>query len=77
MGSADIWVPGVDAVYNAPNLIVHYIRHHRYRPPECFCAAVLNCPEPDSEEYRERLVRIAPELARCFNASYVPRRRLS
>jgi hypothetical protein len=69
LGSSDIMVPGEDAVYNAPNLILHYIRHHRYQPPECFSAAVLKCPEPDSAEYRERMVRIAPKLAMFFGSS--------
>jgi hypothetical protein len=62
LGSAEIIVPDDEAVYCAPNLILHYIRHHRYRPPECFCAAVLKCPAPDTEEYRERIRRIAPAL---------------
>ena len=70
LGSSDILVPGEDAVYNAPNLILHYIRQHRYQPPECFCAAVLKCPEPDSAEYRERLIQIAPDLAKFFDSSY-------
>jgi hypothetical protein len=55
LGSSEILVPDDDVVYCAPNLILHYIRHHRYRPPECFCAALLKCPAVDSTEYRERL----------------------
>jgi hypothetical protein len=66
LGSAEIFVPGEGAVYCAPNLIVHYIRWHGYRPPECFCEAVLRCPAADSAEYRERIKRIAPELAKFF-----------
>lgn len=62
LGSSEILVPDDDAVYCAPNLILHYIRHHRYRPPECFCAAVLKCPAPDTEEYRQRIRRVAPTL---------------
>jgi hypothetical protein len=62
LGSSEILVPDDEAVYRAPNLILHYIRHHRYRPPECFCAAVLKCPAPDTEEYRERIRRVAPTL---------------
>lgn len=69
LGSSEILVPGEDAVYEAPNLILHYILHHSYRPPECFSAAVLKCPEPDSSEYRERMVRIAPKLAIFFGSS--------
>lgn len=62
LGSADILVPDDKAVYCAPNLILHYIRDHGYLPPECFCAAVLKCPAPDTEEYRERIRRVAPML---------------
>jgi|SRR5271157_3416154 len=62
LGSSDILVPNDEAVYCAPDLILHYIRHHRYRPPECFCAAVLKCLAPDSAEYRERIKRLAPQL---------------
>jgi hypothetical protein len=51
LGSSEIWVPGDKVVYQAPSLILHYIRHHKYQPPKCFCAAVLNCPKPDSAEY--------------------------
>jgi hypothetical protein len=51
LGSSEIWVPGDKVVYRAPSLILHYIRHHKYQPPECFCVAALNCPEPGSAEY--------------------------
>jgi len=69
LGNSDIFIPDDEAVYWAPNLILHYIRHHRYQPPECFCAAVLRCPPPDSPEYRERITRIAPELRGAFEDS--------
>jgi hypothetical protein len=62
LGSSEILVPDDEAVYCAPNLILHYIRHHRYRPPDCFCAAVLKCPAVDSAEYRERIKRVAPQF---------------
>jgi hypothetical protein len=51
LGSSEIWVPGDKVVYRAPSLILHYIHHHKYQPPECFCAAALNCPKPGSAEY--------------------------
>ena len=63
MGSSVIFVPGDDAVYSVPSLILHYIRWHKYLPPECFRAAVLNCPDPGSSEYVAAVQRIAPELA--------------
>jgi hypothetical protein len=66
LGSTEILVPGDDVVYCAPNLILHYIRDHGYRPPECFREAVVKCPAIDSAEYRERIKRIAPEWARLI-----------
>jgi hypothetical protein len=62
LGSTDILVPSEKAVYHAPSLILHYIRHHKYQPPECFCAAVLNCPEPGLAEYFAAIREIAPDI---------------
>ena len=62
LGDTDIYVPGEDVVYVAPSLILHYIQHHQYQPPSCFVEAVLNCPEPLSEEYCAAITRIAPEI---------------
>jgi hypothetical protein len=64
LGSSDILVPGDKAVYCAPSLILHYICHHKYQPPERFCAAVLNCPKPASVEYFAAIKQIAPDCAR-------------
>lgn len=62
LGSTDILVPSENAVYSVPSLILHYIRHHKYQPPECFCTAVLNCPEPGSAEYIAALGKFAPDI---------------
>jgi hypothetical protein len=41
LGSAEIWVRGRNGQwYAAPDIICHYIRDHRYRPPEEFVRAV-------------------------------------
>ncbi|MEF9903736.1 DUF7919 family protein [Streptomyces sp. P9-A2] len=41
LGSAEIRVRGADGtLYAAPNLVIHYITEHQYRPPEEFCRAV-------------------------------------
>jgi len=61
--STEILVPGDTVLYVAPALILHYIHIHNYQPPACFLEAVLNCPEPGSDEYRIAIKRIAPELA--------------
>ncbi|MGX2996276.1 DUF7919 family protein [Streptomyces sp. JNUCC 64] len=42
LGSAEIRVTGADGTaYAAPNLVIHYITDHLYRPPEEFCRAAL------------------------------------
>jgi predicted enzyme related to lactoylglutathione lyase len=41
LGSAELWIPSSGGViYAAPNLIVHYIEDHGYRPPDAFINAV-------------------------------------
>ncbi|MCA8912093.1 MAG: hypothetical protein KDB82_10330 [Planctomycetes bacterium] len=42
LGSAEIWVPADDStVFCAPNLIIHYVKEHRYCPPKQFIDAVM------------------------------------
>ena len=56
LGSAEIRVIGKGGlIYAAPNLIFHYVRDHRYKPPQAFVDAVLAVPGPESEEYRAHL----------------------
>jgi hypothetical protein len=66
LGSSDIIVPTGGTAYWAPSLILHYIQHHKYRPPECFQTAVLECPEPNSPDYFAAIKRVVPEFARRF-----------
>jgi len=67
-GSSDIVVPDRTVVYMAPELILHYIRAHRYLPPSSFLEAVLNCPEPGTEEYHNAIKKIAPNYGlRAFS----------
>jgi hypothetical protein len=41
LGSAEVWVVGDDGNwYCAPNLVLHYVMVHQYRPPEQFVAGV-------------------------------------
>ena len=63
LGATDILVPNDEVVYRAPSLILHYIRRHRYLPPQCFIQAVLNCPAPSSQEYSASIKKIMPEWA--------------
>lgn len=40
-------------VYASPTLIGHYIESHSYLPPQEFIEAVMDGPEPSSEEYSQ------------------------
>lgn len=42
LGSAEVWIrdPTSHVIYASPCLIVHYIQHHAYRPPDEFMRAV-------------------------------------
>ncbi len=51
----NLWIPAQEYVYVAPELILHYIEAHQYRPPDAFVAAVLVCPPQGSEEYMRLL----------------------
>ncbi len=71
MGFKNVWIPagwrvlvgsgGVRVlrplVYVAPELIVHYIEAHGYRPPDEFIQAVLRCPPQDSPAFHKRMSR--------------------
>jgi hypothetical protein len=54
-GRANVFVPGEGLVYVTPELILHYIDAHGYRPPDVFCSAVETCPPIGSEAYFARL----------------------
>jgi len=56
-GSANIWFPTEDAKYVVPELIIHYIEFHCYRPPDEFIRAVMNCPPQKSDEFFRMLSR--------------------
>ena len=57
---SDLLVPDREVLYVAPALIMHYIRHHRYLPPACFLEAVLNCPEPGSQDFLAAVEKVWP-----------------
>ena len=57
---SDILVPGHATLYQAPSLILHYIRGHHYLPPACFLEAALHCPQPGSREYFAAIERLWP-----------------
>lgn len=53
----NIYVPGIDVLYAAPAMIVHYLADHSYSPPLEFSEAVLRCPPPSTDEYYAELRR--------------------
>jgi hypothetical protein len=55
-GKANLFVPGEGCVYVAPELIVHYIDAHRYKPPDEFIRAVMECPPTRTAKYQGRLL---------------------
>jgi hypothetical protein len=50
--SGNFGVPDGGLLFVAPQMIVHYIDVHRYRPPEEFIVAVLKAPMPGTDDYR-------------------------
>ena len=56
IGAHNLFVPAGDRIFVCPELIVHYICSHGYRPPDVFQEAVLRCPDPRGSEYRELFI---------------------
>jgi hypothetical protein len=57
-GYRNLWIPGEGVVYVAPELILHYIEGHHYKPPDEFIIAVLNSPEQSSSAYVDAMQKI-------------------
>jgi hypothetical protein len=55
-------VPYQGFLFVFPELVVHYIEAHSYRPPDVFVTAVMNAPLPGSSEYLAEVVAIFPAL---------------
>jgi hypothetical protein len=51
-GIGNFGVPNGELLFVAPEMVVHYIEQHGYRPPTEFIAAVLWSPLPESDEYQ-------------------------
>jgi hypothetical protein len=51
-GIGNLGVPSGDLLFVAPEMVVHYIEQHGYKPPAEFVAAVFQSPLPDTEEYQ-------------------------
>jgi hypothetical protein len=50
--SGNFGVPSGELLFAVPQMIVHYVEAHRYRPPEEFIVAVLKSPIPGTHDYR-------------------------
>ena len=60
--SGNIAVPASDVLFVAPEMVVHYVEHHKYLPPKDFVDAVFSCPLPGTPEYRDALKAFLPDL---------------
>ena len=47
----NLYVPSGRKIYVAPEMILHYVRIHEYRPPGQFCDALVTCPDMGSDAY--------------------------
>jgi hypothetical protein len=65
LGTAEIRVfSKTDGLYAAPTLIYHYVKVHKYRPPDEFVQALTDGPAPPSEEYFARLAKLNLEWSK-------------
>ena len=56
-GSSNLFVPNGETIFVCPELILHYIDAHWYKPPAIFCEAVMACPPIRSMEYKKILLK--------------------
>ena len=62
-GTGSFGVPAGEKIFDAPQMIAHYVEQHGYAPPAYFIAAVLACPLPGTADY----VRLAAPFKWSFN----------
>lgn len=75
LGTSEIRVfSRAGAIYAAPTLIFHYMRDHSYRPPDEFVRALIDGPQPQSEEYFKRLGELGLEWSPTSAPAELPRR---
>jgi hypothetical protein len=55
-GNRNLCIPATGFLFLCPELIVHYMNAHWYRPPDEFCAAALACPPMRSMAYLKALL---------------------
>ncbi len=54
----NIFVPCDERIYVAPQCLPHYVVQHGYQPPDEFCEAVIRCPEPGTDAFRDLLCEV-------------------
>lgn len=57
LGAKNLFVPAGDTVYVAPSLIIHYVEHHSYRPPDELVRPLLAL-DPASDHYPAECQRL-------------------
>jgi hypothetical protein len=55
-GTNNLFVPHNRKIYVTPELVLHYINCHNYRPPDEFIEGVLKCPSTRSMEYKKSIL---------------------
>jgi hypothetical protein len=56
-GRGNFGVPCGDLLFVAPEMVSHYVKVHRYRPPAEFITALMESPLPRTREYDAAAVR--------------------
>lgn len=52
-GQVNLFVPNKSIIFVCPELIIHYIAAHHYRPPAEFLTAVAACPDTRTMQYKK------------------------
>lgn len=42
VGHSELWIPFNNTIYISPDIVEHYIRRHKYKPPKEYIDAILN-----------------------------------
>jgi hypothetical protein len=74
LGTAEIRVFPIEGniIYAAPNLIYHYMKVHKYKPPQEFIEALKTGPQPLSAKYVERLATLNLEWTKTSAPEHKP-----
>jgi hypothetical protein len=56
VGHINLFAPSGSVIFVCPELIVHYIAAHRYRPPAEFIVAASACPNTRTMQYKKMLL---------------------